>query len=137
MIRKAELKDALEIAKLDEIIFEDHLSFDFIENDLKNNPFANYFIYEVDGMIIGYILSWVADNTSILNFGVLKEYQKQGIGNLLLNEVLKIAEGVVSLEVRESNTNAINFYSKRGFKAAMVRKNYYSNGENAYLMIRM
>ena len=137
MIRKAIFNDAVEIAKLDEIIFEDHLSFDFIESDLKNNPFANYFVYELDGNIVGYIMSWVADNTSILNFGVLKEYQKQGIGSLLFDEVLRVAEGIISLEVRESNVNAINFYLKRGFKAVRVRENYYSNGENAYLMIRM
>lgn len=137
MIRKAIVNDAAEIAKLDEMIFEDSLGFDFIESDLKNNPFANYFVYEVDGNIVAYIIFWVADNTSILNFGVLKEYRKQGIGSLLFDEVLKISEGIISLEVRESNANAINFYLKRGFKAVGVRENYYSNGENAYLMVRM
>jgi ribosomal-protein-alanine N-acetyltransferase len=137
MIRKAIVNDAVEIAKLDEMIFEDSLGFDFIESDLKNNPFANYFVYEVDGKIVAYIIFWVADNTSILNFGVLKEYRKQGIGSLLFDEVLKVSEGIISLEVRESNVNAINFYLKRGFKAVGVRENYYSNGENAYLMIRM
>ena len=35
MVRKAIVNDAAEIAKLDEIIFEDHLSFDFIESDLS------------------------------------------------------------------------------------------------------
>ena len=137
MIRQAELKDAYEISLIDEKIFVDHLSYEFIENDLKNNPFAKYFVYESDGIIVGYIISWVADNTEILNFGVLKEYQKKGIGSLLFDEVLKISEGIISLEVRESNINAINFYQNRGFKAVRVRKNYYSNGEDAYLMVRM
>ena len=124
MIRQAELKDAYEISLIDEKIFVDHLSYEFI-------------VYESDGIIVGYIISWVADNTEILNFGVLKEYQKKGIGSLLFDEVLKISEGIISLEVRESNINAINFYQNRGFKAVRVRKNYYSNGEDAYLMVRM
>ena len=136
MIRKASILDASKIAKIDSEIFADSLGIDFIESDLKFNPFANYFIYEIDNEIIGYIISWVSDNTSILNFGVLNEYRGQGIGNNLFNEVLKISEGIMTLEVRVSNTNAINFYEKRGFVKHSIRKNYYSNGEDAILMVR-
>ena len=40
-------------------------------------------------------------------------YGGKGIGSKLFNEVEKIASGVISLEVRVSNTNAIEFYSNR------------------------
>lgn len=136
MIRKASILDAKEIAKIDSEIFVDSLGIDFIESDLKFNPFANYFVYEKDNIIIGYIIAWISDNTSILNFGVLKEYRGQGIGKTLFEEVKKISEGVITLEVRTSNVNAINFYEKRGFKKYAIRKNYYSNGEDAILMIK-
>jgi GTP pyrophosphokinase len=36
-------------------MFKDSLSFDFIYSDLLNNPFAYYFVYEVEDNIIGYI----------------------------------------------------------------------------------
>ena len=137
MIRRANVEDAKKIAELDNIIFADSLEFDFIHNDLSNNPFAYYFVYEVENNIIGYINCWITDNTEILNFCVDKEYQKQGIGTLLFNEVEKVANGIISLEVRVSNLNAINFYLNRGFEKAYIRKNYYSNGENAILMVRM
>ena len=137
MIRKASINDALEIAKVDGIIFEDSLGLEFIESDFRFNPFANYFVYEKDNKIVGYIIAWVSDNTTILNFGVKKEYRGQGIGALLFDEVLKIKEGIISLEVRVSNLNAINFYTNRGFKNAGIRKGYYSNGEDAILMVRM
>ena len=136
MIRKASLIDAEKIAKIDSEIFEDSLGLDFILTDLKFNPFANYFVYEIDDKIVGYIIAWTSDNTSILNFGVLKEYRGQGIGNILFNEIEKISEGTMTLEVRVSNINAINFYSNRGFKQYSIRKNYYSNGEDAILMIK-
>lgn len=136
MIRKATVLDALEIAKLDSKMFEDSLDLNFISNDLANNPMANYFVCEIDDNIVGYIGSWVSDNTEILNFCVSHEHQKQGIGTLLFNEVLKISEGVLTLEVRESNLNAINFYTKKGFKVALKRRNYYSNGEDAILMVK-
>jgi ribosomal-protein-alanine N-acetyltransferase len=118
-------------------MFEDSLSYDFIYSDLLKNPFAYYFVYEDNNKIVGYINCWVSENTEILNFCVEKEYQKRGIGNLLFAEVEKIASGVMTLEVRVSNLNAINFYTKRGFNKALIRKGYYSNGEDAILMVRM
>lgn len=137
MIRRATVLDAKQIAELDNRMFVDSLEYDFIYNDLSNNPFAYYFVYEIEGNIIGYINCWVTDNTEILNFCVDDKYQKQGIGTLLYNEVEKIANGIISLEVRVSNLNAINFYLNKGFEKACIRKNYYSNGENAILMVRM
>ena len=52
MIRKASINDALEIAKVDGIIFEDSLGLEFIESDFRFNPFANYFVYEKDNKIV-------------------------------------------------------------------------------------
>ena len=136
MVRAATPQDAKEIALLDEMMFVDHLDYNFILGDISNNPFAKYFVYEADGIIVGYIGSWITDNTEILNFCVLDQYQKQGIGSILFNEICKIKEGIISLEVRESNEKAINFYLKKGFIASSRRRAYYSNGEDAILMVR-
>ena len=137
MIRRATFKDAFSIADLDSRMFKDSLGFYFIDHDISNNPMAYYFVCEEDDKIVGYINCWVSDNTEILNFCVEPEYQKKGIGSQLFAEVEKIACGVISLEVRVSNENAINFYTKRGFKKTSIRKEYYSNGEDAILMVRM
>jgi ribosomal-protein-alanine N-acetyltransferase len=42
----------------------------------------------------------------------------------------------LTLEVRPSNLNAINLYIKSGFKQVSVRKAYYNNGEDAFLMYK-
>lgn len=136
MIRKANINDAAKIHELDSKMFSDSLGYNFIYNDLLNNKMAYYFVYEIDNNIVGYINCWISYNTEILNFCVEKEYQGKGIGNLLYSEVEKNSIGIISLEVRESNLNAIKFYKNRGFKEVAVRKNYYSNGENAILMIK-
>ena len=136
MIRLASIEDASLIAQIDSEIFEDSLGLDFILSDMKFNPFAKYYVYEIENKIVAYIIAWISDNTSILNFGVLKEYRRQGIGNILFDEVEKNTEGVMTLEVRVSNSVAIKFYEKRGFVKHSIRKNYYSNGEDAILMIR-
>lgn len=136
MIRLATLLDAKEIADLDSAIFADSLGYDFIYTDIKNNPFAKYYVYLVDDVIVGYIGSWISDNTTILNFCVKEEYRNKGIGSLLFRKIEEEHEGFLSLEVRVSNINAINFYSKRGFVKAAIRKNYYSNNEDAILMVK-
>lgn len=136
MIRRATVLDATKIAKLDSSVFADSLGEEFIYNDLLRNEFACYFVYEVDDEIVGYINAWISYNTEILNFCVDEKYRGQGIGNLLYEELLKVSEGTISLEVRVSNLNAIKFYEKRGFVKVAVRKNYYSNGEDAILMIK-
>ena len=41
----------------------------------------------------------------------------------------------ITLEVRESNKEAINFYLKNGFKEVTRRKNYYKE-EDGILMIK-
>ena len=136
MIRIATVSDATNIASLDSKMFKDSLGLSFIENDLANNPFAHYFVYEIENEIVGYINCWISDNTEILNFCVDDKFQGQGIGRKLYNEVEKISCGIISLEVRESNSNAINFYKNRGFHEVAIRKNYYSNNENAILMVK-
>ena len=136
MIRRATVVDADRIAELDSKMFVDCLGFNFIKNDLENNDLARYFVCEIDNKIIGYINCWVSDNTEILNFCVENEYQSQGIGSKLYYEVEKISKGIISLEVRESNLKAINFYINKGFHKVAIRKNYYSNGDDAILMVK-
>lgn len=136
MIRKATFLDVDKIASLDGKMFEDSLGLTFIKNDLLNNEFAHYFVCEIDDCIVGYINCWISDNTEILNFCVEPKYQNQGIGSKLYSEVERISCGIISLEVRESNLNAINFYQKREFRKVAIRKNYYSNGEDAILMVK-
>ena len=136
MIRRAKLEDAKAIYELDSLMFVDSLGLEFIENDLGLNNMAYYYVAVEDEKIVGYISSWISDNTTILDFCVLPEYQKRGIGSALIEEVFKQAKGMITLEVRESNQNAINFYLNKGFKGSLIRYHYYSNGENAILMIR-
>ncbi|HEU0190125.1 MAG TPA: ribosomal protein S18-alanine N-acetyltransferase [Mycobacterium sp.] len=69
--------------------------------------------------------------------GVDPAYQGRGIGRRLLADLLDFADGgVVHLEVRTDNTAAIALYRDVGFVEAGMRKRYYRNGADAYLMRR-
>jgi len=94
--------------------------------------------------IVGYaIMSSVLDEASILNIVVSPHHQKQGVGQLLLANML--AEAVerecvnVFLEVRASNTSAYQLYVKNDFDEIGIRKNYYPSEdgrEDAILLAR-
>ena len=55
--------------------------------------------------------------------------------NRFISDAKSMAVETISLEVRISNHAAIALYEKCGFSRAIVRKNYYSDGEDALLMV--
>ncbi len=83
----------------------------------------------------------VCSEADIINIGVLKNYQRKGIGSLLLNKFLidteKLKIKTVWLEVRESNTEAQNFYCSRSFVQIQKRKNFYTQPSEDALVMRL
>ncbi len=81
------------------------------------------------------------ENLEILKLGVFPEYQRNGFGTMLMEAAY--AEGLrrgctrCFLEVRKSNSSAIQFYKKHGFAVVGTRQNYYTNPvEDAWVMER-
>lgn len=94
---------------------------------------------ETDSQILGYIVFWILmDETQILNVAVDLPYRGLGYAQKLVRQVIQLAlkQGAkrVILEVRKSNTPAIQLYQKVGFAITQLRRGGYSNGEDAYLM---
>ena len=112
-----------------------------ILRELKENKFAHLLIATINEEVVGYVDFWVTfESATICQIAVHPNYQRQHIGSLLLEEVLKecYAKKVltITLEVRESNSKGINFYTKHGFNQFLVKPYYYTNGENAIYMMR-
>lgn len=78
------------------------------------------------------------DMWELLHIVVDKPYQTQGLAKRLMQHVFGEAKlknmKTIQLEVGESNTKAISFYAKQGFRQVGLRKQYYANRENAILM---
>lgn len=92
---------------------------------------------EDDGKVVGYIgVEKVLDEVHIINMAVHPDYRGKGMGKRLMQHVLNDEE-VFFLEVRVSNETAKKIYEKYGFKMIDVRKGYYSDGEDAYVMRRI
>ena len=113
------------------------------EYELNDNPFAHYLkmVNADNNEIIGYIGFWVKfEQAEITKVSISKKYQGYKLSKLLMADAenrMRLAECENStLEVRVSNTVAINLYKSCGYKTVATRKKYYENGEDAYLMLK-
>jgi ribosomal-protein-alanine N-acetyltransferase len=98
-----------------------------------------FLVAKLGGEIVGYAVGEKdKDSGLIVSVAVKKEWRRRGIGKKLIEKLLenfkKEGMKIVFLHVREENREAINFYQALGFKIIELVENYYSNGENAYLM---
>lgn len=141
IIRVMTLADIPEIVNLDLTIIGESLGEVILKDHLENSELMKYWIMEETehSQIIGMMSLWVdEDKAQINNFYILPKYQGQKLGRSFLEYIIsylragKIAE--VTLEVRASNHKAIALYESSGFRSVSIRKNYYSNGEDAHLM---
>lgn len=150
LLKKFKILDASEhdldaIQNLESIVFENpwHM-FDFT----FFYSVCTFKIVKIKDFIVGYtIYRYERDYKNkkkichLLKIGVHPEFQKMGIGSILIREMFsnmrKNRTKIVYLEVRESNKNAISFYEKKGFFKGKIIENYYENHESAYMMIKI
>jgi [ribosomal protein S18]-alanine N-acetyltransferase len=92
--------------------------------------------------IIGLGCFWaILEEAHITLLAIHPDYQRQGLGKLLLYKLLEAAVQRqlerATLEVRISNQSAIALYEQYGFRIAGQRKNYYpQTGESALILWR-
>ena len=109
-----------------------------------------FIVAEESGKIIGYVmcrietglpdfgLLGIAKRGHVISVAVLPEHHRKGIGMALMEEAIsgmrlyKAKE--CFLEVRITNKPAVNLYKKSGFETSRIAHNYYSDGEDAYIM---
>lgn len=129
------------IAEIEAECFSDPWSEDALRSELSNDG-ACFFVAVKNVEVAGYMgMHTVLDECYIANVAVKTSYRRQGIAESLLDTAEKTAKNkncsFISLEVRVSNTPAINLYKKRGYISQGERKNFYSHPtENALIMTK-
>ena len=128
------------IAELEKLCFSDPWSVKSIASELDNK--LSLWVVAVDGeTLAGYVgsqsvLGWA----DMMNLAVSPDYRQKGIAQLLVNELIarlqKNEVTCLTLEVRASNTPAINLYNKLGFVPVGRRPNYYHNPKEDALILR-
>lgn len=145
------------ITKADEenssaLLFCQTLDLDFFPNPWTTKDWENLFTGSQDrllivaleeGNIVGFSLfdfSRADSFSHLLKILIHPLKRGKGFGDDLLKFSLKTLKGweieTVFLEVEENNVSAQALYEKCEFKKIHLKKHFYSNGENAWVMTR-
>ena len=93
----------------------------------------------VDGKAVCYYSFYnICNEGNVNNLAVRQDYRGKGIGNLLLEDMIRVAKeqklSALTLEVNEKNTVAIGLYSKFGFVTEGKRFKFYNGLDDALIM---
>lgn len=139
-IKKADISHLEQIEAIEKTLEHRNLSYDSIKKDLESEN--TYYLVAIDNTtsnIVGYIgCELLVDHADITAVATHKDYLKQGIASALLNTLEKHLQqkqiDSIFLEVRTSNTPAINLYTKLKYNKISTRAKYYDNLEDANIM---
>lgn len=141
LIRPMKYTDIEYVYKIESQVFPNPWPKSFFKNDLQKSNVIALVICN-DDAIIGYGLAdCITEELHITNIAIDINHQHQGAGTKLLAEMEKfgLERGCIKayLEVRVTNKYAINFYKKFGYQIMYIRKNYYLDGADAYVMAKV
>lgn len=128
--RKAENKDALEIAKQNAIYFDlEYNNDEIILPEQEEKAGIIIYIVELDGKPIAKVHLEMRDNLgSIYGLGVLPDYRRKGFGReILIQSIEKLKERNASnimLQVSTNNEKALNLYRSCGFEITSCMEYY-------------
>ncbi len=130
VISDAEQSDSAQIAELEKKYFSEPWSEKSIADEINADNSIFLACKNTENKVIGYVSG--RDNCGefyINNIAVDENYRKNGVGFLLMSEIITRAKNsdciFLTLEVRASNVAACMLYEKCGMEKVGVRKNFY------------
>lgn len=139
MIREPDILDIPRINELGSLL-EENFTKVYSINEMLEDQVSKVYVYETDDKIVGFIIATdLTETCDILSLIVDPEYRNRKIATNLIDYLISELDEnlkLITLDVRANNTAAIHLYDKFGFEVVNVRKKYYANGDDAYLMAR-
>lgn len=137
-IKEMTLSDLKQIENTLETEFDNFWNANILESELKNT-LSKYIVAKIKTEIVGFAgIIDTLDQFEITNIVVKKDFRKNGVGNALIAELIKLAQinnkDKIILEVNKTNLPAIKLYEKNGFQNIGLRKKYYNNTDDANIM---
>lgn len=139
-IRPATAQDIDAVHRLETISFPSPWRREFFESELRG---AGRFslVAERGRSLVGYVFAmWFFDEMHVNKIAVDPHQRRKGIALQLMNECIDFARRnsvqTISLEVRQSNRGAQEFYRFLDFAAMYLRPRYYPDGEAAVVMTK-
>ena len=135
--KKAEYSDLFAVEALEKECFRQPWNFSMLSDSFTSGCYHAFVVTDGDS-VVGYAgMRAVYEDGDLDQICVKTEYRRKGLASMLMNAVLKEAEGLevgkLFLEVRRSNLAAQKLYEKFGFVKISERAHYYENGEDALI----
>ena len=140
-IRAMTESDIDAVAKMERAVFSDPWPRSAFVDVIDDDSWAGL-IAEIDGIMVGYACFLIVDvEAHLANIAVAEEHRRKSVAKHLLERIfIQTRERrceFILLEVRPSNTEALSFYKKYGFRLLYQRPNYYRRPvEDALVMVR-
>jgi len=103
-----------------------------------NQEIVGYIMCRIETGIPSFKMLGITRKGHVISIAVLPTHHRRGIARRLINAATNAMMNYNAkecyLEVRESNIPAITLYQKLGFKHAKTIRNYYADGECAFVM---
>lgn len=140
-IEKMTLNDLENIQNILISDFDDFWNYNILKDELESKN-SHYIVAKSNNEIIGFAgIKILLDEADIMNIVTKKCYRNQGIGTLLLTNLISISKNLnlhsLSLEVNEENKTAIHLYENLGFKNIGIRKNYYKSKNGKIMALNL
>lgn len=140
-IEKMTLNDLENIQNILISDFDDFWNYNILKDELESEN-SIYIVAKSNKEIIGFAgIKILLDEADIMNIVTKKCYRNQGIGTLLLKNLISISKNLnlhsLSLEVNEENKTAIHLYENLGFKNIGIRKNYYKSKNGKIMALNL
>jgi ribosomal-protein-alanine N-acetyltransferase len=151
-VEKAKYSDISSVMEINLRTLPENYPRYFFEHLLDRYP-ETFLVARMNNQVVGYIMCRIEDaiifsiplrkvkRGHVVSFAVLPGYRNMGIGTALLIKALDAMKNIYNcydafLEVRVTNHAAISLYKKHGFDIATIKKRYYKDGEDAYVMVK-
>lgn len=107
---------------------------------VENEEVVGYTMCRIETGLPSFKFIGITKKGHVISIAVLPQNQNQGIGQALMQEAMQAMINYKAkecyLEVRTSNTQAVDLYKKMGFETTRTLRGYYADGEDAYLMAK-
>ncbi len=140
-IKRLKPEDVDGVIQIEQLCYGDHhWSKESFLNELRNDLAYYYSLYTKEGELAGYAGCWhILEEAHITTIAVAPNFRRKHFAQALLKQIIDDCYSAkikyITLEVRVSNTPAINLYTKYGFSSFGTRKKYYQdNNEDALIM---
>ena len=140
-IEKMTLDDLDSIQNILFTEFDNFWTFSAFKQEL-NSENSHFIVAKSNNEIVGFAgLKVIVDEADIMNIVVKKTFRHNGIGSILLENLISYAMDnnlkTITLEVNEHNLSAIRLYDKFNFDHIGIRKKYYNGESDAIIMSKI